>query len=49
VLEERSIGPAYRGGAGPIGDVALSSDGREIAFHYDRRLLSLYVASGLGP
>jgi len=49
VLEEWNIGLAYPGGAGPILEVVLSSDGREIAFNYDRRLHRLYVASGLGP
>jgi len=49
VLEERSIGPADPGGASAIHDVVLSSDGRELAFSYRRRLARLYVVPGFGP
>jgi len=47
VLEERNIGPADRGGAGPLDDVALSPDGRKVAFKYVRNLSSLQIVRGL--
>ena len=48
VLEERSVGPADRGGASPVIDVAVSSDGQGLAFTYVRRLGTLYLVRGLG-
>jgi Tol biopolymer transport system component len=48
VLEVRTIGPADRGGAGPLSDVVLSPDGRQIAFLYTRVVSSLQIVRGLG-
>jgi hypothetical protein len=48
VLEERNIGPADRGGAGPLEDVVLSPDGRQVAFKYVRELSTLQIVRGLG-
>ena len=48
LLEERNIGPAERGGAGPLDDVVLSPDGRQVAFKYTRYLSSLQIVRGLG-
>jgi hypothetical protein len=48
VLEERSIGPADPGGAGPIRELALSPDGRKVAFRFVRQLGDLVIVRGLG-
>jgi eukaryotic-like serine/threonine-protein kinase len=47
VLEERSVAPTGSSGAGPIVALALTPDGRGVAFSYERALGSVYIARGL--
>jgi eukaryotic-like serine/threonine-protein kinase len=48
VLEERSIGPSDPAGAATLGAVAVSADGRDVAFNFTRTLSRLYILNGLG-
>ena len=47
VLEERSVGPTDSTGAAAILALALTPDGRSVAFTYWHRLGSLYIVRGL--
>ena len=47
VLEERSVGPTDSSGAADITYVALTPDGRSVAFTYRHTLGSLYIVRGL--
>jgi hypothetical protein len=47
LLEERMVGPTELGGAIYLRDVALSPDGRSVAFVYSRNLGYLYTLRGL--
>jgi hypothetical protein len=47
VVEERTIGPTEGSGAIYIRDVAVSRDGRSVAFAYGRNLGYLYAIRGL--
>jgi hypothetical protein len=49
VLEERSVGPADPGGAGPLQDVALSRDEKTVAFEFARNLDTLFIVRDLHP
>ena len=47
VLEERTVGPAEREGATTIRMLAMTPDGKKLAFTYDRSLSSLFIVRGL--
>jgi hypothetical protein len=47
VLEERTVGPAELGGANTILMLAMTPDGKKLAFTYERSLSSLFVVRGL--
>jgi Tol biopolymer transport system component len=47
VLEERTVSPTDPSGANSIGAVALTPDGRRMAFTYQRSIGSLYIIRGL--
>jgi hypothetical protein len=47
VLEERTVGPAERGGASTIRMLAMTPDGKKLAFTYDRSVNSLFIVRGL--
>lgn len=49
VLEERTVGPADPGGAGPLQDVVLSRDEKTVAFEFLRHLDTLFIVRGLRP
>jgi tRNA A-37 threonylcarbamoyl transferase component Bud32 len=48
VLEERTVGPAELGGANTILMLAMTPDGKKLAFTYERSLSSLFIVRGLG-
>ncbi len=47
VLEERTVGPADLGGASNIGTLAMTPDGKKLAFTYERSVSSLFIVRGL--
>ena len=47
VLEERTVGPAEVGGASTIGMIAMTPDGKKLAFTYERSVSSLFIVRGL--
>ncbi|HUM11941.1 MAG TPA: hypothetical protein VLT82_13405 [Myxococcaceae bacterium] len=47
VLQERMIRPDDPGGSSVLTDVVLSPDGRQVAFSYVRRVVSLAILRGL--
>jgi eukaryotic-like serine/threonine-protein kinase len=46
VLEERTVGPADLGGASNIGTLAMTPDGKKLAFTYERSVSSLFIVRG---
>ena len=47
VLEERPVRPAERGSANTIRMLAMTPDGKKLAFTYDRSVSSLFIVRGL--
>jgi hypothetical protein len=47
VLEERSVGPIDSSGATRINGLALTPDGRSVAFSYRHTVGSLHILRGL--